>query len=355
MYYVDPATGREVPRSTGTADHREAERAAAIWERELEESGALEGCRWEVFRDRFEREHLASLAVKSQKCYATALNAFERIAKVQNLKQVDASTISTFKAKLQEEGHKLTTVGSYLTHLRSALNWAASVDLLAKVPSIKMPKVGKRRMMRGRPLTEPEFQLMLKASPDEYKRFLELLWYSGMRLQEAMRLSWDEPPVTVQLDGRPYPHVLFLGEGQKSREDAACPIPPDFHAWLSKTPPEARKGRVAPLVSSRGSRDYHRVSEAITAIGKAAGVTVDDEGKAASAHDIRRAFGTRWSLVVRPLTLQKMMRHTSLSTTMRYYIGYGAADAGQELWGNSSQVTGPKSGPKEGSESARAG
>ena len=57
---------------------------------------------------------------------------------------------------------------------------------------------------------------------------------------------------------------------------------------------------------------------------KAAGVKVDDKDgteKFASAHDIRRAFGTRWAKVVPPGLLKELMRHASVTTTEKYYVG----------------------------------
>lgn len=41
--------------------------------------------------------------------------------------------------------------------------------------------------------------------------------------------------------------------------------------------------------------------------------------KFASAHDLRRSFGDRWSRRVLPQHLQELMRHESISTTLRYY------------------------------------
>ena len=37
----------------------------------------------------------------------------------------------------------------------------------------------------------------------------------------------------------------------------------------------------------------------------------------ASAHDLRRSFGFRWSCRVMPTVLGKLMRHESIETTMR--------------------------------------
>jgi integrase len=79
-------------------------------------------------------------------------------------------------------------------------------------------------------------------------------------------------------------------------------------------------------------------------VGKAAGVVVkqreklDDKGKpvtvnqCASAHDLRRSFGFRWSRRVMPTILRELMRHESIETTMRYYVGQNAESTADELW-----------------------
>jgi hypothetical protein len=56
------------------------------------------------------------------------------------------------------------------------------------------------------------------------------------------------------------------------------------------------------------------------------------EGKYASAHDLRRAFGTRWARRVVPAVLQRLMRHANIETTMEYYVGLEADELAEELW-----------------------
>jgi integrase len=324
LYYVDDA-GREVSRSAKTADRREAERAAALWEQELLEKRGADGTRWEYFRQRFEDEHLAGLPLKTRKCYATALNKFRKLVKVDLVSVIDTGTISLFRAALLAEGNSINTTRCYLGHMRAVFNWAAKVHIIREAPQFLLPKLGKRKLTRGRPVTEAEWQAMrAKATPD-IARLLDLLWLSGLRLEEARLLSWDSPPIYVSLDAKPHPQLVFYGEAQKSGQDDAIPIPPDFAAWLTQTPPEARTGLVAPTFGTK-------VGRTISALGEAVGAKVNDSGKPASAHDFRRAFGTRWAMQVRPLTLKKMMRHESLETTMRFYIGLTGADAGAELW-----------------------
>ena len=54
--------------------------------------------------------------------------------------------------------------------------------------------------------------------------------------------------------------------------------------------------------------------------------------KYASAHDLRRSFGSRWAPKVKPATLQRLMRHASIETTMAYYVDLDADDLAAELW-----------------------
>lgn len=351
LYFVDPHTGREKSKSAGTADKGEAERAAARWEAELVNYRGADNAAWDWFKKRFKDEHLITLSQSSRASYGTALNHYQRLMKPASVVDIDESSLSIFVAALDKEDRPATSIRNYLTHLRSALNWALHVKMVSRVPKFRMPKTVKRKLMRGRPLNEVEYKRLLetckKSRPDDYKawqRFIELMWLSGLRVGEACRLSWDCPPLLVAIDAKPYPHMVLFGEGHKNAEDTTIPIPPDFAAWLRKTPPKKRTGKVAPILGLSSDRQLipKKVMKTIARIGRESGIVVDDQtGKRASAHDVRRGFGRRWAAVVRPLTLQAMMRHKNIETTLRYYVGLSAEDANAELWGSV-----PKNVPK---------
>jgi integrase len=169
-----------------------------------------------------------------------------------------------------------------------------------------------------------------------------------LRLGEALKLSWDRPPVYLTLERNPYPQLLFFAEGQKSRQDEAVPMTPDLAAWLEQTPLGDRYGLVAPLPLET----LPRVSDVVTAIGKAAGVVVNDDDKAASAHDLRRSFGARWARKIMPMDLMRLMRHKDISTTLKFYIGMTSSDLGRTLWGDG---TVPKTVPKTTRKGRKAG
>jgi len=54
--------------------------------------------------------------------------------------------------------------------------------------------------------------------------------------------------------------------------------------------------------------------------------------KFASRHDLRRSFGERWAERVLPKVLMELMRHASIDTTMRYYVGQNAQRTADVAW-----------------------
>ena len=75
--------------------------------------------------------------------------------------------------------------------------------------------------------------------------------------------------------------------------------------------------------------------------------------KYASCHDLRRSFANRWAPKVKLATLQLLMRHASIQTTMDYYVELDADELAEELWkvhsGNTYGNTGQKA-PMTGAE-----
>lgn len=123
LYYVDPLTGQDRTRSTLTDDWDEAQRKAADWERQLQQSIVDSDACWDSFRERFEDEHLAALSAKSRKAYRTALNAFESvIGSPRFVAAVDTSVLSRFQAGLRTRGLPSSSVATYLRHVLSALS-----------------------------------------------------------------------------------------------------------------------------------------------------------------------------------------------------------------------------------------
>jgi integrase len=123
---------------------------------------------------------------------------------------------------------------------------------------------------------------------------------------------------------------------------------PEFSRFLLTTPAEDRRGRVFHPLNKAGrdsawGTDW--VSRVVCKIGERAGVVVNRTTKVdrttrerrgvvkyASAHDLRRSFGVRWSNRVMPAVLKELMRHESIDTTMKYYVGRNAEATADALW-----------------------
>jgi hypothetical protein len=164
-------------------------------------------------------------------------------------------------------------------------------------------------------------------------------------------------------------------------------VAPEFEEFLLAVPEEERRGRVFNLrgvertLPQGGGRkpvecvtDPDWVSRVVCRIGKRAKVVVDRKTKRdpktgkvrevvkfASAHDLRRSFGTRWALRVVTKVLKELMRHRSIATTEKYYVDLDAQTVAGELWaayerstGNSRGNTRSNDRPTENQEKTKA-
>jgi integrase len=234
--------------------------------------------------------------------------------------------------------------------------------------------------MKGRPITAEEFERMLAAVPavvgeeaaPQWARYLRGLWVSGLRLTESLELWWDRPdrlyPVFPK-KGRPMLHVP--GELEKGNSDRLLPIAPEFALFLAETPEPERAGPVFKLTGRRRGRPErphpHRVSEIVSEIGAKAGVRVyvdpkdPEKVKYASAHDLRRAFGERWAARLMPAQLMELMRHESIETTLRFYVGTDAQRTADAAWaafdraGGAFETPAPSAAPSAPPSSPSAG
>lgn len=335
LAWTDPLTGNVRTRSAGTSRWKEAERAAARLEAELAQHHGLTATSWDVFRTRFEDEHLATLRPSSRQIYGHALDAFERaIGRPRDLHSITSSVLSRYSQSLRARNLSDASIATYLRHLRSALRWGERVGMISRVPSVKMPTTTKR----GRALTFTEVLRFFAAirhvvpqhNRDSVAGVAKLIWLGGFRINEAVRLEWDGPFSRIDIDSE-IPTITLAGAGQKSRRDETWCIPPDLARYLRRI--EHRTGRVQPLTVS-----LRHLKQFFTDVGRHAEIEVAP-GKFATAHDLRRTFGHRWALRVHPLVLKHLMRHADISTTLKYYVDLDASEIGRSIWNSTHLYT----------------
>lgn len=345
-------SGQPHQRTTGTTRHREAERMASQLEAELNAPRGSGAIPWHEFRQRCERERYGKASGKTLEAFQTTANHLERVVDPHSLADLSTSELSRFAAELRDGGLAEQSIASYLGRIHASLQWAFQLKLIADVPPIAGLVVKRRtRHMRGRPLTAEEFERGLAAVPRvvqsahvfNWRFYLRGLWLSGLRLGESLVFSWDpsdDAPHVVDIDAR-RPFLRHWSESEKGRQDRLLPITPDFVELLRSVDQLGRAGRVFRLPLLFGGRkrvittNEKTVSRKVSAIFKAAGVITAKTAKGpqyATAHDLRRSFGERWAMKVRPVVLKELMRHQSLETTMKYYVGESAERTAAEVW-----------------------
>ncbi len=375
LRWVDPETGRQRTQSAKTTRHRDAERKAGKLEADLA-AGKLDSTTritWSEFKDRYENQFLVDQADNTCNIVATVFSkldaAFPALDKLRDLNQ---RKLAHFQETLRSEKLIIETIKAYLRHVKSFLGWAVRQKYLAAVPHVEMPKRKKGgRMAKGRAICLEEFERMLSATlpvvtdvgrrrksdkltaeekrptaeeltvAESWRFLLRGLWLSGLRLGEAVALSWEvDAPLSIRMGGK-YPQLRIMAEGQKANRDELLPLSPEFCEFLEAVTESDRHGRVFRPMARDGSTapmgsDW--AGTVISRIGKAAGVRVADckrlgeeHTKYASAHDLRRSFATRWVSKVWPATLQKLMRHKSIQTTLDYYAEVQSEAVGDEL------------------------
>lgn len=364
LRYDCPTTGRPMRLSTGTRDLEEAEHQRAELEAKLllgldaaprskrSDSGSPD-MPWEAFREEYRRLHLATLRSGSANDAEYRLDLATRILRPRRL--VDLGTPSAL-ADLQvrllagEESRKNRprsphTVRGYIGAVLAAMNWAYLQGWLKEAPRLRKLRVAGGGAMRGRPITSAEFQRMLEATPGvvgeevatEWRRLLEGLWTSALRLGELLSVSWDLPgTIRPVWTSSGEPELLIPGTMQKNGKDESIPLLPWFADILLQTPEPQRTGWAfepkslqtklgRPVRYDRPSAEW--VGKVITRIGKAANVVVEEpdpttgrKAKYASAHDLRRSCGERLrELGVPPLLICRVLRHSSWEVTRRHY------------------------------------
>ncbi|WP_197528535.1 tyrosine-type recombinase/integrase [Aeoliella mucimassa] len=383
MRYLCPIENKHIARSTKTSNQKAAEKKAAIWEAELREGRYVRSPRvtWEEFVEDYQENALGGLAPATAYGYVLALNKFREYFRPKRVGDLTTHRMTALVTKMRAEGSAEAYIAGTLRSLKRASRWAHKQGMLVKLPEFEMPKQRTKKRMKGRPVTTEEFERIEQAAAkvvgeqaaESWVFYLRGLWECGFRLGESLLLSWDDRPgaIVVDFDGR-RPLFRIPGSAQKRGTDELLPMTPEFAKHLETVPKRYRRGWVFQLTDDSGaphSRSRHSVGPVITSIGKKAGVVVDermkrtndDKGrpveklvrKFASAHDLRRGFGFRWSRRVMPPVLQELMRHASIQTTMAYYVGQNAESTADELWraaeresgntlGNSKQKSKPR-------------
>ena len=186
-----------------------------------------------------------------------------------------------------------------LAYLRRLFNWCIERDLIADNPAagIKAPT---KEVSRERVLSLDELKDVLVAAQRmgyPWGPLVELLVYTGQRLDEVAQATWDEFDLDNQIWALPgfrtkngRPHVVHLSDAAMSTISALPQV--DGQAWL---------------FSTTGRGPVRGFSKAKAKLDEESGVTNW------TFHDLRRPFATFTTakLKISPVVIDKVLNHAS--------------------------------------------
>jgi integrase len=316
LQWHDPVTGKRRSESAGTADPDQAETKRADKEYELNHGLHQDVSRisWERFREVFEAEYLPGVRSLTRKKYTQVLDLFEELVHPGRLHAINERTMAAFLAGMRQRqvrgrtGLAPGTMHVYLQHLHTALSYAKEQKFLTAVPAFPQVKVPRKK---PQPVPVEAFERLLARAPGEDWRALMLTaWLAGLRACEGYALCWEPTDKAPWLDFS-HDRIVLPAEFAKADEDQWVPIAPELREVLEALPRQG--GHVFALVGSHGRRlGLSSVCDKVNKLAQKAGVKL-------SLHPLRRGFGCRYAGKVPAQVLQRLMRHSSISTTMDYY------------------------------------
>ena len=178
---------------------------------------------------------------------------------------------------------------------------------------------------------------------EQFELLLKALWFSGMRISEAIRLNSKRVDCHhIERPRNQRPRIVFL-PSQKNGKFQKVLMTPEFDEFIRAVTPDRDGYFFVPLTKDGAEfREVKNIGRAIRRIGKRAGIIskINDAGevvKYATAHDLRRSFAARCvAKKYSPYTLKHLMRHADIKTTLQFYAGDQADLVASEVWSEES-------------------
>ena len=267
-----------------------------------------------AFKERFlaeirveSKEHPETIAFYQSKY--SGLLRFAPLAQAR-LDHIDEELISHFKAKMDRDDYEASTTNRHLATLKRALRLAASWNIIARVPKIKLLAGENRRdfvLARDR---EREY---LDACPEFLRNWAILAIETGMRRKELQSLKWPDvhfKPVGKARCG--YVHV----RGTKSRNSKRnLPLTATAQMVLMRQHQLSRCEHVFTMETDRTQ------PASVSAVNHCHERVRDLLGfpQEFVLHSLRHTFGTRLGETSTDIfAIQRLMGHSSIIVSQRY-------------------------------------
>ena len=258
------------------------------------------------------------------------------------MRELGAGDVKRWVAELHQSGASPTVIRKAKAAMSVMFADAVEAEDLVFNPAtgVKLPRQERRKR---RQLTARDVLAILGAMPEEWHPLFLLLSQTGLRVSEALGLTWQN----VHLGDDPHVLVVeqnYRGERKRLKTDASIgrvPISSGMASLLAAVRP-VEAPQTAPVFPSKtGTPLLAQNVRNRVLLPALEGCGLADQG--IGFHAFRKACGSL--LLEQGKTLKQVqgwLRHSKLSTTLDVYIhqtdsGLGSADVWDEIlpaWGN---------------------
>lgn len=176
------------------------------------------------------------------------------------LRDVGPEDVRAWMGWLERQGATAATVRKARAPLSAMFATALEDGLVRTNPTLGVryvPSPGHEDTTRKqRALTAGDVRLILGALPAEWQLFFEMLAHTGLRIGEALGLTWRD----VELGDDPRIHVreqIYRGKRKKLKTEASTGTIPSPEGWPASSPacdPRARTSPAGPYSRRRPAR-----------------------------------------------------------------------------------------------------
>ena len=218
------------------------------------------------------------------------------------LKDITRAEVEAYMRQRLEEGAAPATVNREVAVLKHALGKAVEWKQAVSNPAAGI-KMFREKDDAWQVIPREDWEKILQHLPERMRPLFQFLWTTGVRLSNALYLTWDQVDLKNKL-------LRIPSSSTKQRKELFLPLPDDLVDLLVSI----RVDTTHVFVNSRRKPwDRHQVHQAWRKALKKAGT------RKYRIHDIRHTFGARAvraGLDVR--IVQELLGHQTLQMVLRY-------------------------------------
>ena len=301
-YLRDPRTGKQITRSLKTTSKREAERRHAILLAEVTRHGAEAVSGSITVRDMLDK-YLVWSKTNKKSWYRdqTSIRALlPRLGGIR-LRDLRPHHIENYKAERLETVSN-STVNRELALLRHAFNQSRVWGLWSGENPMAGVRMLRENPARLRYLRKDEWERLYAAAAPHLKPLLLCLVSTGLRLGEALALTWDD----VDME-----NCIIHVRDSKSGSPREVPVPRQLLDALTDL--QKKHGSEGRVFRNQKGETWRWVRPTFVTACRKAGI------EDFRLHDLRHTFASWQVMAGTPLrTLQELLGHKTLAMTMKY-------------------------------------